>query len=655
MLPELSLDTLTYAELVELGRRRIPGLSRGAWTDHNAHDPGITLLELYAYLLEQRVFWLDQVSPSLERALLRLLGTAPRRARAARTVLTVTRRGKKQVELEAGRRLDVGSELTPLTFTLDESIAVLPYERVRLSGTALERPAPPDPPRALPLFPNHGGPAELAIDFTLASPWRAEEEAVALLFELLTPAEVLPQWHPDAVDAPPPVKLDVHVSTPRGMERVAPEKHQDGTRGLRRGGLLRLHPPADWSPLPGTDTYRILLSTDAATFTAPPRLVRLGINAARASHRVRRAFVVEKKREGEEERWPKLPGLRLELEDPNGVPLSEGLRLDALEGKPPEWRRWREVDDLRHQGPADRVFTLEGPVIRFGDGLTGRLPVLAPVVGPRLRVRYWAGGGEAGNIAAGNAFRPHVKRRLNIVNAVPAVGGRSDEPLSEARARAAAELRRITRAVLASDYETLAVTTPGVAIRRAFAVVGLHEQHPLPVPGVVTVYVLPDAPRGEEPETVTPVDVPAPVIDPGALEAVRSRLAGARLVTSEFHVLPARYRTVRVAFLARVRTPDVGGLRARIHQALRTYLDPLVGGDGGKGWPFGEDLEPSALVRRAQDAAGEDAVVRECSIGLDDTAPQPACGAVALGCYRLPRLVEVIVRTQPLPDAGGLK
>jgi len=643
MLPELSLDTLTYAELVQLGLRRIPALSQKAWTDHNAHDPGITLLELYAYLLEQRIYWLDQISPALERALLRLLGTAPQRARAARTVITATRRRRDHVELEAGVKMDAGTELSPLTFTLDESIAVVSYERVRLSGTALERSVGPKPGRVVSLFPHHGGYAELAVDFTLRSPWHPEENPVGLLFELLTPARVLPQWHPEAEDAPPPVELEVRVSTPRGMEKVA---FEDGTRGMRRSGILRVHVPTDWSPVNGA--HRILLSTPAATFTSPPRLLQLGINAALASHRVRRVHTVL-------EDWPRLPGRVLELKDTNGgVPLVEGLKVLIRREENQRWRRWRLVDDLRDQGPAERVFTLEGAVVRFGDGLKGRLPVL-PSKGNRLRVRYWAGGGLAGNLPAGTEFRPHIKRRLRLSNPVKAEGGRDDEPLEKARTRAASSLRSTTRAVVALDHQTLAETTPGVSIRRAFAVVGFSEQHPLPAPGVVTVYVLPDAPRGEEPENAEPVDIPAPEIDPGALKAVRRHLAEARLVTSEIQVLPARYRTVRLAFRARVRTPDVSGLRARINQALRTYLDPLVGGNEGKGWPFEDTLEPSALIRRAQDAAGEDALVQECSVGLDGEAPQPACEAVALGCHRLPHLTEVTVRTEPLLDAGGLK
>src|SRR5208337_224503 len=57
-------------------------------------DPGVTLLELYAWLFEQRVYWMDQVPDTLTRGLLTLLGvTPPLPAQVAQTVLFVTRIG----------------------------------------------------------------------------------------------------------------------------------------------------------------------------------------------------------------------------------------------------------------------------------------------------------------------------------------------------------------------------------------------------------------------------------------------------------------------------------------------------------------------------------------------------------------------------------
>jgi hypothetical protein len=74
----LRLDDLTWEDLRLLAQRRIPAASGGAWTHHAPVDPGITLLELFAFLLEQQLYVLDQVPDSLVRAVLTLLGEAPR-------------------------------------------------------------------------------------------------------------------------------------------------------------------------------------------------------------------------------------------------------------------------------------------------------------------------------------------------------------------------------------------------------------------------------------------------------------------------------------------------------------------------------------------------------------------------------------------------
>ena len=73
-LAPLQLDDLTWDDMVAAIRRRIPAESAGNWTLHAPADPGITLLELFAFLAEQRLYWLDQVPDAFVVAVLGLLG-----------------------------------------------------------------------------------------------------------------------------------------------------------------------------------------------------------------------------------------------------------------------------------------------------------------------------------------------------------------------------------------------------------------------------------------------------------------------------------------------------------------------------------------------------------------------------------------------------
>jgi hypothetical protein len=71
-----NLDDRTFADLVDEGRRLIPGFAP-SWTDHNASDPGITFLELFASVAETLMYRVNRISEPNKRAFLHLL--APNR------------------------------------------------------------------------------------------------------------------------------------------------------------------------------------------------------------------------------------------------------------------------------------------------------------------------------------------------------------------------------------------------------------------------------------------------------------------------------------------------------------------------------------------------------------------------------------------------
>src|SRR5438034_2009666 len=74
-LPVPTLDDRLYDDLLDEALARIPGVSP-SWTDHNPSDPGITLLELFAWLTEMLVFRADQITDAQRIGFLRLLSAA---------------------------------------------------------------------------------------------------------------------------------------------------------------------------------------------------------------------------------------------------------------------------------------------------------------------------------------------------------------------------------------------------------------------------------------------------------------------------------------------------------------------------------------------------------------------------------------------------
>ena len=66
-----------FHDFLEIGRARLPSLAP-EWTDHNAHDPGIMLMELLAWVAEAQLYSLSRLRRDERAAYASLLGVAPR-------------------------------------------------------------------------------------------------------------------------------------------------------------------------------------------------------------------------------------------------------------------------------------------------------------------------------------------------------------------------------------------------------------------------------------------------------------------------------------------------------------------------------------------------------------------------------------------------
>ncbi len=71
-IPQLTLDDRTYADLLDEARALIPSLAP-QWTNHNPSDPGITLIELFAWLTEMLIYRVNRLPEASTLAFLRLL------------------------------------------------------------------------------------------------------------------------------------------------------------------------------------------------------------------------------------------------------------------------------------------------------------------------------------------------------------------------------------------------------------------------------------------------------------------------------------------------------------------------------------------------------------------------------------------------------
>jgi hypothetical protein len=711
-LQSLQLDDLNWTEMVDAIRTRIAANSNGEWTMHGPLDPGVTLLELFAYLFEQRLYWLDQVPEPLVRAMLALLDEVPLTTASANTLLAFrSLQESLPQQVFAGTVFDPRDPELLLPYTILESVTILPvnyvgglHPKFDLITTDQDYSADLSAGRLVPLLPADGNAAELQITIWLDRELVIDERQgeFNLLFDLDCDPAIAPEWvslpsdiqwfdrttgqgYPhrtvdsnnlitdsghlpcvpeDSIStalpladssiaindfiAPdwnyrhqqiaPPAKLKWHYSTGVGTKKqFSGDQITDATGGLRRSGLVRINIPPDWepaaAPADGLVPYAISISCASCTFSSPPRLRRLIPNTVIAQHRkfVEVDWLAIKCQVA---KWLRLPGQELQLPVEQPEPLEKSVHLHFFENDG-LWYEWQPTDHFYHHGPEDRVFVVDRPRKRllFGNGLTGRIPVLHTGSEPLTKLCYFAGGGNLGNI--GELVWTSKETNIQPVNPVPGIGGTEAETMTEAKARVGANLTRRERAITAEDFEWLAINTPGIAIARAYAAVGYHPGFPChPVAGAITVFVVPEVPR--ESGLFESGDVVlAPKTDPGALAEVTRRIDARRLITSEVYIRSVPYRAVHLEIELQGIFAYEDSLQTDIALSLTQYLDPLVGGNEGDGWPFGGTLRPSSLIKQIQLHIDDGVIVKRVAIALDSGNVFEDCNDVVIGEHEL--------------------
>ena len=632
-------------------------------------------------LVWRTVYWMDQVPASLTRANLALLGTAPLPAQVAITVLqvadSVTPPRQPPQMAAAGTLMQLGTTNPPLLFSLNDALAVLPLIGITISVDGVDRTNDLQQCRLVPLAAPGSATAQIEIVLILSAPLAgtAAGQFFSLMIDLETSAAIYPQWTAEAasgVTAPAALAWS-YTNTANAATVLAAAQVSDGTGGFRRSGVVRLPLPVDWQPeaagVGGAGAaYKLLLQISGASFTFPPQLRRLKANVVLAQHRWPRT------KQPVTQQWLPLAGNVISLANaPSDSSMAEYPPIEntvSVQIKESDGviRPWQQVSDLSRSGPTDRVFVVNRALsqVSFGDGLTGRLPVTSPNDVSDITVTYQAGGGTAGNVGEGLSWVAvpagdvAAFPQLVAVNVTDGNGGAETETLAAATARAAANLNLRNRAVSKVDYENLAKTTAGVALPRAYAAVGVHPDFPgATVPGAVTVFVVPYAPRvAIDGDWASEIYDPAPLPDPGALLAAQTYLSAAKLIGGEVFVCPPAYRPVWLTLTVAVDKPLSTKLRQNILTGLQNYLDPLIGGDEGDGWEFGDPLRPSALLHVAQGILGAAGDMQSVGVRIDSPEATPeSCKDVTIQPFELVNLrhVDFVTQRRAVQSGGGLR
>lgn len=135
MIPKPNLDDRTFQDIVDEALRLIPQYCPD-WTNLNPSDPGVTLVELFAWMTEMMLYRLNRVPEKNLLTFLELMGVTPAPPRPATTVLTFQLNDKaSQVSIASRTRVEtrasaedrpiVFETVTPLVATTTKIVAAL--------------------------------------------------------------------------------------------------------------------------------------------------------------------------------------------------------------------------------------------------------------------------------------------------------------------------------------------------------------------------------------------------------------------------------------------------------------------------------------------------------------------------------------------------
>ncbi len=278
----------------------------------------------------------------------------------------------------------------------------------------------------------------------------------------------------------------------------------------------------------------------------------------------------------------------------SAVPAGQAVVVDGL-----PFRIGREVDVFADGQPGELVYRLDrsAGIITFGDAARGRVPE----AGMAVRAWYRTGGGERGNVAAGQltVLRDAVPG-VQVTNPEPATGGREAEPLAVALRRGPQDFQARDRAVTARDYEVLATRNGGV--ERASARTR-REAWAFAAPGEVEVVLVPHVPGDQRPDG----RVTQAALDANARSEVRDEVTAYLAERATIGAVPvvewAKYKQVAVDARVVVR-PDENpeAVRARILARLAAAINPVADADSDLGAGFGRPLRVSNLYRALEQA-----------------------------------------------------
>ncbi|HEY4332220.1 MAG TPA: putative baseplate assembly protein, partial [Ilumatobacteraceae bacterium] len=566
-------------------------------------DPGVALIELFAWMTEMTLYRLNQVPDVFYTRMLNLLGFEPFPATAARADLTFWLSGAlDQVAIvPTGTQVaTVGDVGQTRVFTTLENLSIAKPNLIASLTSAggdvytdvwddlrIER-------GSVSCFSTvtAGDCFFLGFESSLAGN--------AIRFDVVANVEGIGVM-PDR----PPLRWEIW----QGEGWIPVRPYRDTTGGLNRNGTIILLVPNKHEPLMlgGHRAFwlraRLLVAEpNQPTYRASPQIRQLQASSVGGTVRAEHSMVIGRELLGQS---TGKPDQMFVARNTPVLPRIEGESVNVAFGG--VTTTWTEVVHFGQSEPDDTHFVWNsttgevhfGPLIRYPDGTTRQHGAVPPEGAVIAISGYRCGGGAAGNVGAGTlrGMRTTIPYVADVENLEPATGGVDAETVANAKLRGPQTLRTGQRAVTSEDFERIAgEADPSIARVRCLP--------PMEPGRPIRLLLVPEVAR--RPEQLQLDDFALP---DDMTSRVRRFVDERRILGSTIEIGTPYYQGVTVATLLTARPGRPASLvRDRALAALYRYINPTTGGADGRGWGFDADLNSAVIFQLLEAVEGVERV-----------------------------------------------
>ncbi len=393
-LPKSNLDDRTFKDLVDECILRIPRYCP-EWTNYNPSDPGITLIELFAWLTDQMLLRFNQVPLRNYVTFLELLGVRLQAPAPAQTditfylstalpepysiptgteVATVRTETEEAIVFSTDQPLVIGNPSLRHFLTAETMEDAPQVLRDRFTNLWTLRPDGEWGGRELALFNDQPSPGNcFYLVFEPEQPLEGNVLALTFKGEAATTTGI----NPDA----PPRRWEAWNGS--YWQSVLLQEVDDATKGFSfselvlqggdplQGADLVLHLPTDW-PVTSFTTYqgrwlRCVYTTPYLRqpgYSSSPRLIGLAMRSIGGTVAASQSSLIRNELLGESDGTP---GQTFQLQ---GVPVLTRRENEYILVSPPGGlpQAWKEVTDFANSGPEDLHYMIDSRTgtVQFG-------------------------------------------------------------------------------------------------------------------------------------------------------------------------------------------------------------------------------------------------------------------------------------------------